>query len=141
MFAETRDLGRDFLYLWVTGRGAGSGGKTGPCLWSCVVCVCVFPKDKPCTPLFVHFGLIHLDSPCVPAVVRGPCRCWRSGGGQQPCSQPSWDSVQSPLFLGASTALLSAGCVGCLESTIWGAKLFTHSFYWSIQRLKASFCF
>lgn len=63
-----------------------------------VLCACVFPKDESFTHLFVPFGLMHSNSSCVAAMVWGPCRGWRPGSAQQPCSLPSGDSQSRAFF-------------------------------------------
>lgn len=78
------------------GKGAGVVKLDHVC--GHVLCACVFPKDDSFPHLFVPFGLMHLNSSCVPYMVWGPCRCWRPGGAQQPCFLPSEDSQSRDFF-------------------------------------------
>lgn len=73
--------------------------------------------------------------------MQGLCGCWRPGGSQESQPLPVGGSWSRALFLSEPPRPRLSRL--CLPFIVYysGVKLFTNSFYQSIQRLKDGFCF
>lgn len=113
MFVEVQCLGSDFHSLGETDKGGVSGVKTGEWLWVCaVVFGMLFSLMK--SHLFVYSLRCWPTQVAPSSICHGPRTVQVLGVSWWPAAMvPALVKlfVLSSLFLGVSTALLSAGCL------------------------------